>query len=178
MKNRSVARRIALSIAGLLLGISIYLYNAERIAGNDLPMPFGIGVSAVLSGSMEPEIMTGDLAVIKSSEDYDVGDIVVYSSQYELIIHRIVDINGEKIVTKGDANNVNDSPVDKSDIKGKMIFHIPYLGKAAMLVKQPFSIVILILSAVILLSLSSKNKDDEAEKLKKEIEDLKKKINS
>ncbi len=178
MKNKSVARRIALSIAGLLLGISVYFYNAERIAGNDLPMPFGIGVSAVLSGSMEPEIMTGDLAVIKSSEDYDIGDIVVYSSQYELIIHRIVDINGEKVVTKGDANNVNDSPVDKSDIKGKMIFHIPYLGKAAMLVKQPFSIVILILSAVILLSLSSKSKDDEAEKLKKEIEDLKKKINS
>lgn len=178
MKNRSAARRIVLSVVGLFLGISLYLYNAEKIAGNDLPMPFGIGASAVLSGSMEPEIMTGDLAVIISAEDYDIGDTVVYSSGRELIIHRIIDINGETVVTKGDANNVNDSPIDKGSIKGKMIFRIPYLGKAIMFVKQPFCIVILIAAAIVLLSLSSGNKDDETERLKKEIEDMKKKINS
>lgn len=47
-------RRFVLLFLGLVLGTGIYMICAERISKDPFPMPFGIGVANVVSGSMEP----------------------------------------------------------------------------------------------------------------------------
>lgn len=74
----------------------------------------------VISGSMEPAIMTGErvLAVKTKAEDCKVGDIVVYDVSKDIrIIHRVTStgisiLNGEHyayVTTKGDANEYSDT---------------------------------------------------------------------
>lgn len=58
-------------------------------------------------------------------EDLDIYDVVTYYDLGNLICHRIVDkyeSDGKKyIVTRGDANNVDDQPFDETRLRGKVI---------------------------------------------------------
>ncbi len=87
---------------------------------------FGIRVYKVGSGSMEPYLKVNDVIIIKSSDDYNLQDVVTYKNNDEYITHRIVSINGAEIITKGDANNTNDESITKDKIVGKLIckFHL------------------------------------------------------
>ncbi len=82
----------------------------------------------VLSGSMEPTIHIGSVAVIKKSDEYKIDDIITFAFQNASITHRIKDVKkeGEEVVsfvTKGDANKIVDYQVVLSDqIFGKVIF--------------------------------------------------------
>ncbi len=49
----------------------------------------------------------------------------MYSQGTALVTHRIVEVNGNQIVTKGDANNTNDTPIQRNQIVGKVIKVIP-----------------------------------------------------
>lgn len=77
----------------------------------------------------------GDIPVIQRFDSYKVGDIVVFNipSQNVPIIHRIVAVNegGGSYQTKGDHNpgqNVYEMRVGESQIRGKVVLVIPYLG--------------------------------------------------
>ena len=97
-------------------------------------------MAAITSGSMWPVLSEGDLVFVKGvyeKEDLKVGDIVVYRNKVNntFTIHRIVKLNGDTFVTKGDANFGEDAPALYSDVIGKALvllgdkpFHIPYLG--------------------------------------------------
>ena len=50
---KGVLRILVLIICGIVLGVNVYLANANSLVGNKLPMPFGYGSAVVLSGSME-----------------------------------------------------------------------------------------------------------------------------
>ena len=76
----------------------------------------------VETGSMENGIHIGDYVLICRKNEYVVGDIVTYRKNDYYITHRIIkSINGDKVITKGDANNVADDEIDKSAIVGKVI---------------------------------------------------------
>jgi signal peptidase I len=90
--------------------------------------------------SMLPTLEGGDLVVIQSVpiSDVHVGDIVVYnnlcSTQGESVVHRVVNITGGGLVTKGDNNARNDilsniaaSPITQRCLEGKVVFVIPYV---------------------------------------------------
>ena len=83
-----------------------------------------IGIYEVMSSSMETQIHKGDYIIVKNTNNYKKGDIVTYKENDYYITHRIVEINGNKVITKGDANNTNDEEIDKNDIVGKYIFKI------------------------------------------------------
>lgn len=97
----------------------------------------GIRPAAVVSGSMEPEIMTGSLSFIDCKEKKaDVNDIIAYEHGDMRIIHRVAEKKGEVYITKGDNNDTEDAvPVYERQIIGKVIFSMPYLGYAVMLMK-------------------------------------------
>ena len=59
-KLKSTFRLLLLILCGLILGVNVYLANANSLVGNQLPTPFGYGAAVVLSGSMEPEFSKGD----------------------------------------------------------------------------------------------------------------------
>lgn len=86
---------------------------------------FGYSCLKVLTGSMEPDIKTGENIIIKKCKEYKVGDIITYiTEEGELVTHRIISIEGEEYSTKGDANNTCDSnPILIDQIYGKVIFH-------------------------------------------------------
>ena len=134
MKARTaVFRGVLILIISMIIGFSVYSWNARRLAGNRMPTPFGIGMSVVLTGSMEPTLSVDDVVIIREADRYMVDDIVVYQTPYDLVIHRIISIeedaeNGCTVITKGDANNAADDPIDISQIKGKLAFSVPHIG--------------------------------------------------
>ncbi len=99
---------------------------------------FPIKPIAIATGSMEPELYVGDVAIIKkcNSNDVEEGDIIEYQMEGYTVIHRIkskTQKNGSFIfTTKGDNNNTEDSePVSQEQLIGKVIFKIRFLGLPA-----------------------------------------------
>lgn len=78
----------------------------------------------VETGSMEQGIHAGDYVLIVEKNKYVVGDIVTYRKDNYFITHRIIkSISGNKVITKGDANNTEDEEIDISTIEGKVIYN-------------------------------------------------------
>lgn len=175
-KSSAIRRRLILGLLGVLIGINFYLINSATLSGNRLPTPFGYGISAVLSGSMEPTISVGDLIVVKQTDDFTVGDIVVYQSGSAAIVHRIIDMDGDAVITKGDANNVPDEAFDKSCVKGVVTVTVPYLGSVMWALKSPVGILAMLGAAILLMELSFRRekaeKADEQEQMRAEIRAL------
>ncbi len=170
-KSKTTLRRLVLVIAAILLGLNIYKWNARSLMGNQLPMPFGIGVSVVLTGSMEPTLSANDLVFVKESDTVAVGDIVVYQSGNSLVIHRVMEVGEDFIVTKGDANNAADEPIALTDVKGVMTAAIPAVGAVVRLAKRPVVVIAVLIAAVVLTELSYRKDKKENEKELGELED-------
>lgn len=177
-KLKSAALRILpLALISLVLGLRLYLWNAQNLVGNAMPMPFGWGASVVLSGSMEPALSVDDLVFIREQASYQAGDIVVYQDGDILVIHRIISVEGDAIITQGDANNTADQPISQSAVKGKAVGQIPRVGAVVRFLKTPAGFFLLILAAVLLFELpyrkERKKTDEELQKIKDEIRRLK-----
>lgn len=169
-------RRVLLAAVGLILGLNLYHWNASALAGNALPMPFGTGAAVVLSGSMEPALSVNDVIIVREAESYRVGDIVVYDSGREMIVHRVIEQNGDTITTKGDANNAADEPIRAEAIKGRVVLSIPYAGAAVKALRSPVGMIVVILTAVLLIEGSfrreKENDENQLEEIKEEIRKL------
>ena len=68
---------------------------------------------SVVSGSMEPTIPTGSLCIVNIRRPYEKveeGDVIVYVRKYDglRIIHRVIEVTDEGLVTKGDHNQISD----------------------------------------------------------------------
>lgn len=107
---------------------------------------FGYSIFEVATGSMREEIDVGDAVLVKINEDYNVGDIVTYQSKEDYITHRVVSKNDSYVITKGDANNVNDNPIDKSLILGKVVKILPKVGVWKKVILTPKVIVLILLT--------------------------------
>ena len=161
---KNLLRLVMLAVCGGVLGVNLYLANANRLVGNQLPMPFGYGAAVVLSGSMEPAMSVGDLIIVSEDKPYAVDDVVVFQSGGSLVVHRVCDIQGDSITTKGDANNTADSPVDKSAVKGTVVAVLPRVGGLVNFIKTPLGTILVVAAAVALTELPyrrEKQKDDE-----------------
>ena len=173
--GRIVLRAVLILVISLTLGLTVYTWNAKRMMHNELPMPFGVGASVVLTGSMEPTLRVNDLVVVRRADEYNVGDIVVFQQGNQLIIHRIIEKNDEeaKITTKGDANNIDDGQIPVSAVKGKYSFRVPFVGLIVKGLKTvPGIIIVLSLSAFLMIR-SWRNERMESDK---DLDDLRKQI--
>lgn len=157
-------------LVGLLVGTTVYTTASKRLSGEQLPMPLGVGVAVVLSGSMEPSLSVDDCVVIVKTQDVGVGDVIVYQAGYSLVIHEVIHVDGDTITTKGSANNTADDPISRDAVKGKLLFAIPKLGVVVDIVKNPIVTLILIAAAVLLLNHSFRK--EEGEKKTQDEEDL------
>ena len=173
----AIVRRLFLILVGVIVGVTLYFANAQKILGNQLPMPFGYGIANVLSGSMEPTFSTGTLLIIKEERNLEEGDIVVYQSGNSLVVHRIIKIQKDQITTQGDANNAPDPVFDRKEIKGVVIGWVPYLGTVLNLLRTPAGVILLLLLAFFLIEGSFRKEKEEDEKeldaIKEEIRRLK-----
>lgn len=104
---------------------------------------FNVKPVVILSGSMEPSIKPGDMVIIDTADINDItkGDIIEFKVLNNSVIHRVVKIvyeNGNRrYITKGDANKKEDKYiVTDSQVIGKYIFNIPYIGYPTYLIKN------------------------------------------
>ena len=119
----------------------------------------GLRLCPNTTGSMAPTIPAYSLCLIDTHVDYDslqVGDIVVYDRPYDHIqvVHRIIAVLPDGIITKGDANDTEDGAISFDQVFGETQFHLPYLGYIAINAKTPTGIIAIcgVLVVVILLN--------------------------
>ena len=141
---KTVIRTLILVLIAAVIGINIYSLNASRLAGNSVPMPFGVGAAVVLSGSMEPELHIGDFILVVEQKEYEVGDWVVFQDGNMVVVHEVISINGEEITTQGVANDGDDGPIDVKYVKGKVVFYSTFLGKIVSFLKSPIGVILIL----------------------------------
>lgn len=114
----------------LLLIIALVFYNFIQLKVLNRPYAtfFGYTVFEVASGSMEPTISEKDLVIVHLGTSVKNDDIITYESNHTYITHRIIDIQGDFIIARGDANNSNDTAISKSMVLGKVVKIIPNFG--------------------------------------------------
>ena len=84
--------------------------------------------------SMEPTINIGDMVVFGPAEgllsgEIAAGTIVTYQKGNSPVTHRVIAVEGDSLITKGDASEDPDSqPVPISEVSGVYLFRIPYVG--------------------------------------------------
>ena len=85
----------------------------------------------VTGSSMVPSMHNGDLAVLQQSQEFQIGDVVLYRHpNLGSVIHRIIAIEGNRYFLKGDNNDWQDSyQPSASEIAGKVWFNVPYAGE-------------------------------------------------
>ncbi|MFD1201674.1 signal peptidase I [Leucobacter albus] len=135
-------RSVVLWIGATLGVVCIALFAAGLV--------FGIKPYVVVSGSMEPEMPVGALALARAvpAVKVDVGDIVTVprTSGAGVVTHRVVatdtDENGAILLTlKGDANLTNDPDEYRVATVGKHLATVPGLGYVAGSLRTPFGLV-------------------------------------
>lgn len=152
MSTRKVIRLIGnlLFILFILIGISS-LYSIYQTKNNPdkLPSVLGLKMLTVLTGSMEPNIQTGDLIIVKTipTEQLKVNDVITFrSSNNTPVTHRIIDLVNQDgrvlFQTKGDANNIVDEELVQSEqVIGSMAIRIPKVGYLANFIKSPAGLI-------------------------------------
>ena len=97
----------------------------------------------VNGNSMEPGFHRGDLVIVRARQTYNIGDIVIYhnAEMNAFVIHRIIGIEKERYVFKGDNNPwVDTYQPRRAELIGKLWIHLPKLGKAMQWLRLPIHI--------------------------------------
>ena len=179
-KRIFIIKAILIVIISLIVGMGIYSWNVQTVQGRALPMPFGVGVAEVLSDSMHPTIMKGDVVVVAKQDDYHVGDVVAFQDRGMVVTHRIIGINEDgTYVTKGDwkGNSLDDKPLKKEYVFGEVVAQFSGLGGLIRFFKSPLVSFSLLIVAGFLFVFSTKKEKQEdnkdIDKIKAEIAALK-----
>ena len=114
----------------------------------------------VRSESMKPAVNMGDMVITGPlngplNGEVKPGMIVTYKHGKGLVTHRALSINGDILVTKGDAAEEPDPwPVTLSDVVGIYLFKIPYIGYVSNFVRAKLGwFLVIILPAILLVAL-------------------------
>ncbi|RLE55777.1 MAG: signal peptidase I [Thermoprotei archaeon] len=108
-------------------------------------------LTVVASYSMEPTLMVGDLLVINPViNSVNPEELVLYRRGTTLIVHRVLAVEGDVVITKGDANLVPDVPPPRmSNVVGKVVVAVPYIGAFSLLVQyRPWILILIIMLLV------------------------------
>ena len=130
----------------------------------------------IISGSMEPKYMVGDLIYVKEVDvnSIKVGDDITFILNEDLVVatHQVVRVDAEnqRFYTKGLANEIEDQdPVHFNNVIGVPKFSIPKLGYVSDFIQNPPGMYITIGVGIILILLVfvpdmiGKKKEDENE---------------
>ena len=157
---KQVIGTVLTAVSRVLVGILILLVLVGGLQQTRFGLRMGFGYAVVVSGSMEPNIHVNDVLVFQKhrQEAYHPGDVILYirgegTTDEMLVSHRIVRIDGNTLVTKGDANLSEDAPISFSQVVGRVAIRIPYIGRAVRLMRTPAGLavaVIVVLSLVFL----------------------------
>ena len=160
--------------------VVLIIFCAVFLMGTRL---LGYECYTVISGSMQPKYMVGDLLYVKEVDlnTVKVGDDITFILNEDLVVatHQVirVDAENQRFYTKGIANDVEDSdPVHFNNVIGVPQFHIPKLGYVSDFVQHPpglyitIGIGIILIILVFLPDILGKNKKETEEEVEKQTE--------
>lgn len=130
--------RVVVSFLGRVLAtVVVGLAGVALTVGVIVPRIAGATTYTVLSGSMTPTLRVGELIAVRPASQITTGDVITYqvrSGASPMVTHRVVGIGstvgGERVYrTRGDANEAADSTLVRAvQVRGKLWYHVPYLG--------------------------------------------------
>lgn len=110
---------------------------------------FNYSFLTVQTDSMEPNIKVNDMIIIKkvdNIESLSVGDVITFKfNSTELNTHRIVDFEGSLIITKGDNASGEDSPIEFSEVIGKVVVTSHFVGTVISILNEKLGFLLFIL---------------------------------
>lgn len=144
--------------------VSLYHYTSIKILNHPYTNFFGYTYFNIKTGSMADTINVDDYVFVKITDDVEENDIISYVSKDEVITHRLISIKGDEYITKGDANNKEDDPIQKEQIIGKVIKVGVQYGVVLKIITEPavlISFLVLVLIINLLITSYKKKKYDE-----------------
>ena len=111
-----------------LIVICILAFISTVVLHKDYVNIGGYTFFIVASGSMSGTVDVNDMVIVKITDDFQVGDIVTYQADGYFVTHRIISINKDQIITKGDSNNTEDDPIGRDKIIGKVVAIFPFMA--------------------------------------------------
>lgn len=174
----NIVLNVFIVIFGLILIFSVYNKVQVSFFGKDYSDFFGYSVFEVQTGSMEPEISPGDWIIVKSTKNVKLNDVVTYKHSGEFITHRVIGKSGGTYITKGDANNSKDDPIDEKQIIGVVVKTLPTFGFLKKTIFNPVVLVSIIITILIFNYVMNKNKKEESEtkEMKRDVLEIEKKV--
>ena len=154
--------------------IMAYNHVQVNIRGNTYTTMLGYSAFEVATGSMSNTIEIGDVILVKliePNETLSENEIVVFTQDTTLVTHRIIKINGDQIITKGDANNTQDDPISRGQIIGKVVKIIPDVKMWKEIILTPKVLIPTSISILLLWIFFSYDKEKDVKKTKKVIEE-------
>ncbi|WP_207837941.1 signal peptidase I [Williamsia soli] len=150
-RRARIVREVALTM-GAVTGLLCIITAAAALL-------FGITPLIVQSGSMEPTMPTGALAIARTVPATDIrpGDVISITNQHGIhITHRVVSVDSttEKaaaLTLQGDANSVPDAQSYVITAAERVVFHVDGLGYVAAWLHTPAAKVLGGLAVVALL---------------------------
>lgn len=139
--------------------IVFYCFAQLKILKKDYINLCGYTIFQVITGSMEETIKIKDIIIVKITKDVGENDIVTFKSGENFVTHRVISKDNDKIITKGDANNSPDEPIELNDIVGKVVFIFSNVAIWISVIKTPQVIITIIISAIVISMLFKKSKD-------------------
>lgn len=133
----------------------LVIFFISRASG-ETPSVFGYSILRVSSGSMEPELMVGDVIVDKKPEDFsDIqkDDVITFKGSGnlagKLVTHKVIKApyheNGVLMIqTRGVANEIADDPIPATDVTGIMVCKVEFLNTVFNVFLSPWGLIILI----------------------------------
>lgn len=112
---------------------------------------FGYKIYKVSSKSMEPNLKYNDFILIKKNSSFKENDIITFKVDDNYLTHRVVSIDGDKIITKGDAIDFNNDAITNDMVEGKMIYKFVVLTVINYFLFRPIFWVIFLLAAIFIL---------------------------
>ena len=151
LRKETVKKRHAISafsnILFSILVVILGLFTVSKFLGF-------ADAKVVLTSSMEPSIMTGDVLLVVNDEFKAprLQDVVIYDAKridgvkVASFAHRIIDGNSKSgFITKGDANPLPDVQISNADdITGVVVFVIPIIGKYLTLTNLLFLVIFIV----------------------------------
>ena len=155
----STVSRVLLGALGMLLAASV------------LPVLVGWQSSVVMSGSMEPTLSPGDVAVVRPVDPAALapGAVLLVDDPDlpgRLRLHRLVEVEAGGLQLKGDANPTADgSLVDPAAVHGVVTLALPLVGEPAVWIAErrmwPLAGTVAALAALVGLALLHRRPDDD-----------------
>lgn len=166
--------------------VNVYTIAARIITKKQVIPVFGLSTALVETGSMEGDnedsISGFSLIFMVKAREYKIGDVITFDSGGSVpTTHRIVGVDEDGFITKGDFNTTQDAEkVREEQIIGKVFLEIPGVGYFVHWMKTPLGSMLLVVVCLLIIGVPIffKSSDENGDESSVSTENLSAQVNN